>query len=111
MLLQVTKVETLFYYDEPLVILINNSILAYVTVETKDYYYLGFSIDPWNLLKFKRGQIDLRSLVLNNPHKEWFLIEYLLDDGRNYYNFKEIKSLKDYEHEIPKEGFYLNNCR
>ena len=101
---------TLFEYDGPQIFEARDRIggnylgVAVLPKDQKDQY-LVVGAEPEQIRKFRNGEIDLRSLIIDSSVDEWYLTESNTEE-----NTFEIKlqsgSLREHDF-LPDDGFFF----
>ena len=104
---------TLFYYDGPQIFEARDAIGGhYIAVmvepESGAERYLVAGVEPERLRQFRRGMIDLRSLLLERPIPEWHLARAHEASENDFVLEPQTGSLEE-SGLLPESGFVLRD--
>jgi len=104
---------TLFYYDGPQIFEARDAIGGHyiavmVGTESGDDRYLVAGVEPERLRQFRRGMIDLRSLLLERQIPEWHLAR-ASESSENDFVLEPQDGSLEKSGFLPESGFMLHD--
>ena len=104
---------TLFYYDGPQIFEARDAIGGHyiavmVGLESGDDRYLVAGVEPERLRQFRRGMIDLRSLLLERQIPEWHLAR-ASESSENDFVLEPQDGSLEKSGFLPESGFMLHD--